>query len=284
MKKTSAIILVLAFVLTGCTKKEPETLNASTSVLKGTQHDVGNLAKACDISTYESVMIGDQEVEQEPLTFKEDSTVTFSSKKSKTECNIKVMSVTEFFPDTFEEDLILVDKQIYIGSDYVPSLVDIPEKYAVSSGYRATARTTEAIIEMVNAMYEETGMWMYVTSAYRSYERQEQLYNNYVAEDGQEAADTYSARPGHSEHQTGLTIDFVTPGGVMDDFGLTEQSEWVNQNAPKYGFIVRYTEENQNETGYMPEAWHLRYLGKQVATYVYDNELSYDAFYTQHVK
>jgi D-alanyl-D-alanine carboxypeptidase len=102
-------------------------------------------------------------------------------------------------------------------------------------------------------------------SGYRSYDYQNQLYTNYKATDP-EGADTYSARPGFSEHQTGLAIDLNIPGsGGLEDFVGTEQAEWVSKNARLFGFIIRYTEENQAITGYVSEPWHIRYIGAEHA-------------------
>lgn len=111
-------------------------------------------------------------------------------------------------------------------------------------------------------------------SGYRSYPTQVQLYNRYVARDGKKAADKYSARPGYSEHQTGLTFDV---GGVNSDknlyasFGKTKEGQWIAKNAHKYGFIVRYPKGKEKVTGYQYEPWHLRYLGKGTATKVYQS-------------
>ncbi|QIK69488.1 M15 family metallopeptidase [Erysipelothrix sp. HDW6C] len=176
-------------------------------------------------------------------------------------------------------ETVLVNRQRYLPSDYIPPLMDVPTDYAVSGGYEATPNTVNAFIRMVDDMYSETGMWMYVTSSYRDYEFQGELYYNYIDQHGQAEADRMSAKPGTSEHQTGLVMDVVTPGGYMFTFGETEQSAWVNKNAHKYGFIVRYPEGKESITGYMPEAWHLRYLGVDTATSVYNSGLTYDEWY-----
>lgn len=178
-------------------------------------------------------------------------------------------------------ELVLVTKQRALPADYVPPLKDIPEAYAVSTGYEATPATVDAFIAMVDTMKSETGMWMYTTSSYRDYDFQNELYTNYVAQHGQAEADRMSARPGTSEHQTGLVIDVVTPGGYMFDFAQTEQSTWVNNNAHKFGFIVRYPEGKEHITGYMPEAWHLRYVGKDMATKVKNSGLTFDEVLAQ---
>jgi len=109
---------------------------------------------------------------------------------------------------------------------------------------------------------------LYISSGFRSYSYQENLYNNYVAQDGQLAADTYSARPGHSEHQTGLAFDLNT---IDDSFAYTEEGKWVKDNCQKYGLILRYPKGKEAQTGYQYESWHLRYVGKELAQELYNN-------------
>ena len=98
-------------------------------------------------------------------------------------------------------------------------------------------------------------------SGFRSYDTQTELYQNYVNQDGKAAADRYSARPGYSEHQTGLAFDLIDKNGnLVQEAGA---SQWLLDNAYKYGFIVRYLEGKEGSTGYMPESWHLRYIGQE---------------------
>lgn len=108
-------------------------------------------------------------------------------------------------------------------------------------------------------------------SGFRSYEAQVELYNNYVAQNGQEQADTFSARPGYSEHQSGLSFDLIdNSGSLLGAEGSSTTSQqaaaWVAENAHNYGFIVRYKVGFEEITGYQAEPWHLRYVGKEVAT------------------
>ena len=95
-------------------------------------------------------------------------------------------------------------------------------------------------------------------SGYRSYAVQKTVYDSYVAKDGQALADTYSARPGYSEHQTGLTMDFIP---IEDSFAGTKQDKWLQANAHKYGFVLRYPADKTSTTGYMYEPWHYRFIG-----------------------
>lgn len=118
---------------------------------------------------------------------------------------------------------------------------------------------------------------LYGGSGYRSYSTQSGLYNHYVKEDGKANADTYSARPGHSEHQTGLAIDIVTSKGgfVYENY---QEYKWLIKNSYKYGFILRYPKGKENITGYMYEPWHYRYLGTDIATEIHNLNITYEEY------
>ncbi len=107
---------------------------------------------------------------------------------------------------------------------------------------------------------------LYIGSGYRSYHDQEIIYDNYVKSDGADMADTYSARPGYSEHQTGLVIDCNT---IDDAFGATPEAAWLAEHAHEYGFIIRYPQGKEDITGYQYEPWHIRYVGSKIATKLY---------------
>lgn len=113
------------------------------------------------------------------------------------------------------------------------------------------------------------GLNIYLASGYRSYSYQNMLYTNYTIRSGKEQADTYSARPGHSEHQTGLCFDL---NSVDDSFANTNEGRWVNENASNYGFIIRYPKGKDHITGYQYESWHLRYVGENLAKELYQEE------------
>lgn len=110
------------------------------------------------------------------------------------------------------------------------------------------------------------GLSIYLNSGFRSYHDQEIIYENYVKEDGKDKADTYSARPGFSEHQTGLVIDVNT---VDDAFGSTREAAWLAEHAHEYGFIIRYPQGKESITGYQYEPWHIRYVGSKLANKLY---------------
>lgn len=132
-------------------------------------------------------------------------------------------------------------------------------------GYLFSAKAAPSLRAMLAAAANE-GLTISLTSTYRSYENQITTYNGWVAANGStEAADTVSARPGYSEHQTGLAADLGTSGCVLECFAGTPHYTWLQQNAAKYGFIQRYYEGHEATTGYSPEAWHYRYVGTETA-------------------
>ena len=117
------------------------------------------------------------------------------------------------------------------------------------------------------------GFNLYIGSGYRSYWDQQYIYNNYVKRDGQAKADTYSARAGHSEHQSGLAFDVCETGTkacISSGFDDTPPAKWMSDNCYKYGLILRYPKGKDSLTGYMHESWHFRYVGVNLATKLYN--------------
>ena len=119
-------------------------------------------------------------------------------------------------------------------------------------------------------------------STYRSYEYQVDLYNKYVKSDGKDAADTYSGRPGNSEHQTGLAVDVYNQTETYTNFEKTEEYDWMQENAYKYGFILRFPKGKENETGYEFESWHYRYVGKDIAKYIHKHNITLEEYIATH--
>ena len=159
------------------------------------------------------------------------------------------------------EDIMIVNKTYSLPSDYDPG--KLSDEYM------------DAFYEM-QAHAELDGIDLWIQSGYRSYDTQVSLYNSYVEMDGQEAADTYSSRPGHSEHQSGLAADINNPD---DSFNGTEAAEWLKNNCYKYGFIVRFPEGKEDSTGYIYESWHLRYVGKEWAKKITESGKSLEEYF-----
>ncbi|NLM09128.1 MAG: M15 family metallopeptidase [Clostridiales Family XIII bacterium] len=125
------------------------------------------------------------------------------------------------------------------------------------------------------------GYELVMTTAYRSYDFQQILWNNYVANEGEAAASRFSARPGQSEHQSGLAVDVSSPSvdySLTETFGKTEEGIWLAQNAHRFGFIIRFPEEKESITGYLYEPWHIRYVGEPVATEIYAKDLTLEEY------
>lgn len=120
---------------------------------------------------------------------------------------------------------------------------------------------------------QAAGLPFWLVSGYRDFAYQEQLFNNFSANYGVEEAETFSARPGHSEHQTGLAIDISECDGcgLTEAFGDTPQGIWVRENAHRFGYIMRYHAGEQATVGYVYEPWHFRYVGTEIATDMYEN-------------
>ena len=178
---------------------------------------------------------------------------------------------------------ILVNKYNYLTKDYIPqNLEEIKKEYALK-GMKLVNYAKDAFEEMArNAKLENLNI--IAMSSYRSYNYQLNLYNNYVQKDGRELADTYSARPGYSEHQTGLAIDIYNGTTDYNNFDQTKEFEWMNNNAYKYGFILRYPKNKEKETGYNYESWHYRYVTKAIATYIHKNKISLEEYYVTNIE
>ena len=194
----------------------------------------------------------------------------------------------EYKTDTSKDASMLVNKFYLLGSDYEPDdLVIIPQTYSWGDkGSQKTRKATyDAFLEMWNAASSEHGYYLMVSSSYRSYSEQETVYNNYKKARGQKYADSIAARPGSSEHQTGLTLDiFSKSNSNKNTFKDTEVAKWLKENSYRFGFILRYPEELVNVTGYNYESWHFRYVGKDIAKYIYENNISFEEYYAYFIE
>ena len=181
------------------------------------------------------------------------------------------------------KDYILVNKYIYLSSSYVPdNLENIPTSYA-RSGMKLVSTAKNKFVEMAKKAKED-GYSIIAMSSYRSYDYQVDLYNRYVKEDGVNAADTYSARAGFSEHQTGLCVDIYDGDISYTDFEKSDSFVWMQENAYKYGFILRFPKGKENITGYQYESWHYRYVGKKIAAYIHENYITFDEYYVKFIE
>lgn len=163
------------------------------------------------------------------------------------------------------------------GITYVDGILIANKTYSLPEGYAPgglTTKTVSAFREMQNAAAKD-GISLWIVSGYRSYGYQSTLYSNYVWRDGKAAADRYSARPGHSEHQTGLAIDV---NNASSSFNNTAEAKWLAAHCDEYGFIIRYPQGKESVTGFKYEPWHVRYLGKDLAKKVTDSGLTLEEY------
>lgn len=179
--------------------------------------------------------------------------------------------------------LILVNKQNPVDQAYKPE--DLTKiKYFVSDRSETTrymrAEAAEAFHLLVE-MAAANGLELKMTTAYRSYDFQKILFNGYVEREGEAAANTFSARPGESEHQTGLSVDVSSPSvdfQLSNDYGKTEEGKWLANHAHRFGFIIRFPKGKEEITGYQYEPWHIRYVGLTAAKEIYEQNLTLEEY------
>ncbi len=178
---------------------------------------------------------------------------------------------------------ILSNKYLSMGEGYIPeNLEQVNNSY--TSGNRLLVREARESFERMAQAAKEDGYTIRAMSAYRSYQYQKELYQRYVDQDGVENADTYSARPGFSEHQTGLVVDVDNAKTVYTKFETTKEFLWMQENASNYGFILRYPKGKENITGYTYESWHYRYVGIDIAKKMKETGLTFDEYYVRYIE
>ena len=185
--------------------------------------------------------------------------------------------------DIKKDSLILINKFNHIDKTYTPkNIVAVSNQYA----YGDNSITEEAFNNFKNMFYaaKKEDLTLIITSSYRNYETQEKLWNQYAYSYDDEYADSVSARPGYSEHQSGYAIDIVTYNSVMNDFEKTDEFKWLQKHAHEYGFILRYPKGKEGITGYDYESWHYRYVGEKVATEIKKKGITYDEYYAYYIE
>lgn len=172
---------------------------------------------------------------------------------------------------------VCVNRKSTLSSDYKPTDLVLPDVRAVNSSNRLYMRkeAASALEELFKAA-EDENYYLYAVSGYRSYSYQKSIYNPYSG---------YSAPPGASEHQLGLAMDITLAkynGTLSVNFGNTKEGAWIRENAHKYGFIVRYLQGKEEVTGYKYEPWHIRYLGVDLATELYEKGITLEEYYGEY--
>lgn len=199
-------------------------------------------------------------------------TLTFSDKDFKGErktyyYKIKAVtrtgeSVEHTYSNTIKKTVYKRKSKVH-GVTYIDGILIANKTYKLPKTYNpgTNSKAYKAFQKMQSAAYKDS-ISLFIASGFRSYSYQKNLYNSYKARDRKEIADTYSARAGYSEHQTGLAFDINNPSSTFDN---TKEAKWLAKNCTKYGFIIRYQKSKEKITGYKYESWHIRYLGKSLA-------------------
>lgn len=169
--------------------------------------------------------------------------------------------------------LMLINKYNYHDKNYNANLEKLGSGYGNGSLNKEAAKNFRKMVDAA----KKDGIKLWSVSAYRSYTTQKNIYNRYVKKDGVKKADTYSARPGHSEHSTGLAVDINTASSKTH-FENKKEYKWLKENSYKYGFIERYMKGKEFITGYKYEPWHFRYFGEEVATKLYELNVTYEEY------
>lgn len=231
-----------------------------------------------DIKNYYKIKNFDASKIDRYNSYKEEENISYED--AVTRVNIKldlpVYTDTEEVKDA-DSLLVLVNKYNHLPKDYKPSdLVYVDGAYGNKVPMRSVIK--EGFLKLQEAAKEEININLMPTTAFRGESFQTTLYNNYVAKEGVAKADTYSARPSYSEHQTGLAIDLRNTA-LSSNIRLTDDNyTWLSENAYKYGFIIRFPENKENITLYQFENWHIRYVGMDIAKIIYDNNLTLEEY------
>lgn len=184
-----------------------------------------------------------------------------------------------------DDVLIVINKKRYLAADYKPGDLVIPNvKFSFDGEHEKKYMRKEAAsaLEELFTQAKEEGIHLFALSGYRSYSTQERIFNNRANKVGEEEANKLSARPGESEHQTGLAMDITSQSVQFDltqEFGNIAEGKWVKDNAHKFGFIIRYLEDKTDITGYSYEPWHIRYVGKDVAEKIYKDGITLEEYF-----
>ena len=186
--------------------------------------------------------------------------------------------------DTSLNELMLVNKFYMLDENYKrDDLVKVPLQTAYADNY-VDPIVLEQYTKMHDDIKNELGVNLMVNSSYRSYQDQADIYENFKHR-GQSYADSYAARPGFSEHQTGLAIDITSlEHKGQSAFSESEEYQWLKDNCYKYGFILRYPKDKEIITGYSNESWHFRYVGEKVAKKIHDEDITFDEYYAFYIE
>ncbi|MBR3661499.1 MAG: M15 family metallopeptidase [Bacilli bacterium] len=270
MKKYLAITLSLIIILSILClikKDKKETIKEAKKVLETTPLSSYSFYKEENLDRYKSYKIKFPTLKNKDIILRVNIGLDhgfYTETKEITEFNI----------------LMLINKYNYVTNTFIPNDLVLVESFSKEDMF-LNRECKDAFIKMAHDA-EALGYNIRAISTYRTIDYQENLYNNYVKNDGLEKADTYSARPGYSEHHTGLAIDIDNKVLSFNNFENTKEFNWMMDNAYKYGFILRYPKDS-SITGYIYEPWHYRYVGLEVANYIHEHNITFEEYYYEFI-
>lgn len=194
------------------------------------------------------------------------------SLKNLNQCSFKSIKNCSYMIGS--EKILVINKHNKIDKKFVPNnLIEpsIPFNDGVENEEKLVEKEVAVSLEKLFKDAENTGIFLLGNSGYRSFELQDKTYKNRILSEGKDMADKYVAKPGQSEHQTGLAMDVTNKANYFTED--TKEAMWISENAHKYGFIIRYQKGKEYITGCNYEPWHLRYVGKKIATNMHENNL-----------
>jgi len=264
------IIVIISVSMKGCSKSKKTDKNGESTTAKveestqtkeneSTSEEVSSTDTSSIMSDATSVPASSDSSEFAPPVVPSGNTVSKGTTS-------KGFQIQEINGATYIDGVLIANKTYALPQDFIPTNPDQPV-----NADRSSTCLDKTLMSAWNTMLKDAtakGLNIYIASGYRSYNYQVNVYNRYVKSDGAAVADTYSSRPGNSEHQTGLCFDLNT---IEDSFQYTNEGKWVNDNCYKYGFCIRFPKGKDSATGYQYESWHLRYVGVDLATKLYNN-------------
>nr|WP_253288893.1 M15 family metallopeptidase [Amphibacillus sp. MSJ-3] len=261
MKKNIFFVLFVFLLSTGCAQTET---SQSIKMVHSFSHKKG------------TVLVAKPSIQ---ITNQQDMNKNISGVEPETEL---------FIISNPESMQVYVNKNRRLPEGYAPDdLVepDISHLSPEGDDRRLLREEAARALEELFAAADQHGLNLVGVSGYRSNQRQTTIYQSSVANNGQEHADKFSARPGTSEHETGLAIDVSTSViafALEQTFQQTDEGSWLEENAHQYGFIIRYPEGKEDITGYSYEPWHIRYVGKELANHLYHESLTLEEYFGYH--
>lgn len=275
------IIVIISVSMKGCSKSKKTDKNAETPTTKVEESSTAKVEESTQTKENESSSEepASTNADNSSATTANATSVSASSNSSEFAPPVvpsgntvskgttsKGFQIQEINGATYIDGVLIANKTYALPQDFIPTNPDQPV-----NADRSSTCLDKTLMSAWKIMLKDAtakGLNIYISSGYRSYNYQVNVYNRYVKSDGAAVADTYSSRPGNSEHQTGLCFDLNT---IEDSFQYTNEGKWVNDNCYKYGFCIRFPKGKDSATGYQYESWHLRYVGVDLATKLYNN-------------